>query len=87
VGEGVLVGAVGGTTVGAGACVGGSVVGTVAGVVGEPVGEPPGGAVVAVDSLVGAAVVVCGAGDGVDLVRTTCLVEGGSVPADTGRTQ
>ena len=86
-GEGVLVGAVGGTTVGAGACVGGSVVGTVAGVVGEPVNEPPGGAVVTVDSWLGDEVVERGVGARVAGVRTTWVLRGGGVPAGAGRTQ
>ena len=84
-----MVGAVVGTTVGVGAGVGGMVVGTVAGVVREPVDEPPGGADVTVDSLVGDEVVEreAGAGAGIDLVRTTCFLAGGAVPAGTGLTQ
>jgi|GEM_PF-2910028 len=87
VGAGVLVGAVGGTTVGAGGGAGGLLVGTVAAVLGEPVDGPPAGAVAAVDSWLGAAVVVWGVGARVTGVRTTWVLRGAGVPAVAGRTQ
>jgi hypothetical protein len=87
VGEGVLVGAVGGTTVGVGACVGGFVVGVVAGVVGETVDNPPGCEFVVVGSWLGAEVVGRGVGARVAGVRTTWVLRGGGVAAGAGRTQ
>ena len=60
--------------------------GTVAGVVGEPVDEPPAGAVVTVDSWLGAAVVVWGVGARVAGVCTTWVLGDGADPACAGRT-
>ena len=87
----MLVGAVGGTTGGAGACVRGLVVGAVGRVVGavggEPVDDPPVGAVLVVGSWLAVRLVVSGLGAFVAGVWTTCVLRGGAVPVGAGRTQ
>jgi hypothetical protein len=87
VGEGVLVGAVGGTTVGAGAGDVAWVVGLAGAVVGAPVGLGPMGAVVIVESWLGDEVVDRGVGARVAGVWTRGVLTGGVVAAGSGRTQ